>query len=85
MTTQFENIEYLTAAQVRERFAGASRMWIHRRLKSDGFPPPVYFGGRLRYWRAADVAAWERSMIERGVSAPKPPQQIARNKKARAA
>lgn len=72
MRTDFETSEYLTAAQVRTRFANASRMWIFRRMRDDGFPQPVHFGGRLRYWRASDIEAWERQMIERGISAPKP-------------
>lgn len=71
MTDKFQDSEYLTAAQVRARFGGASRMWLHRRLTTDAFPPPVRFGPRFRYWRLADIKNWEAAMIQRGITAPK--------------
>lgn len=53
--------EYITANQVRERYGGRSHMWIERRLKDNsGFPSPVYLG-RLRYWKLAELEAWERA------------------------
>ena len=67
--------EYLTAGQVRQRFGGASRMWLHRRITNDGFPAPVLFGGRYRYFKLADIQEWERAMIARGVAAPPPPKK----------
>jgi hypothetical protein len=37
-------------------------MWIARRLKDgSGFPKPVYIG-KLRFWRLADLEAWERTL-----------------------
>lgn len=67
-----ESPEYLTAAQVRARFGHASRMWLHRRIIRDGFPAPVLFGGRFRYFKLADIQNWEAAMIQRGIAAPPP-------------
>ena len=67
--------EYFTARHLRQRF-GASRMWIFRRMNESGFPQPISFGGRLRYWRVADVLEWEKRMIARGAERAKPPQRI---------
>jgi hypothetical protein len=51
---------YLKAAQVRSRFGGVSDMWLHRRMRDAALPLPApsYFGG-LRFWRVADLEAWE--------------------------
>jgi predicted DNA-binding transcriptional regulator AlpA len=36
-------------------------MWIERRLADDsGFPRPTKFG-RLRFWKLAEIEAWERA------------------------
>ncbi|RTE92930.1 hypothetical protein [Bradyrhizobium sp. LVM 105] len=61
-----DDAEYVTSAKIKLRFGGASDMWIHRRMRDDEFPKPVYFGTPTRYWRMSDVVAWERAMIERG-------------------
>lgn len=55
---------YLSTDQVRARFGGVSRMWVHRAVRSHGFPRPLKFGnrsvrGRAFYSRAA-VERWER-------------------------
>ena len=57
---------YATAGTLKRRFDNVSDMWLHRRMRDDGFPAPVYFGTAQRYWRMADVIAWERAAIERG-------------------
>jgi predicted DNA-binding transcriptional regulator AlpA len=44
------------------RYPGRSHMWVVRRMKNDGFPAPVKFG-RLRFWKAAQVIAWERKQF----------------------
>jgi len=52
---------YLSARQVRERFAGASDMWLWRRLNDDsGFPKPFEIAGR-RFWKLSELIAWERA------------------------
>lgn len=66
--------EFLTAQQVRARFGGVSRMWLHRRLEKDGFPQPVLFGGRFRHFRLIDIEKWEAAMIQRGLAAKPPPK-----------
>ena len=73
-------VEYLTAAQVRLRFGNASAMWLHRRIRDDGFPSPVRFGTQARYFRLSEIIAWEKKMIERGVAKPKvvPPRRAIR-------
>jgi predicted DNA-binding transcriptional regulator AlpA len=38
-------------------------MWIVRRLQDSGFPQPIRFSDSKtsrRFWRLADVEAWER-------------------------
>jgi predicted DNA-binding transcriptional regulator AlpA len=48
--------------RVRARYGDVSTMWIERRLRDDsGFPKPVYIG-RLRFWRIAELQAWERTL-----------------------
>lgn len=69
MLSESERVVYLTAAHVRERFGGVSHMWIVRKMRDAGFPDPVRFGGRLRYWRISDVVAWEQAMIAHGIAA----------------
>jgi predicted DNA-binding transcriptional regulator AlpA len=55
-------------------------MWLHKRLRDAGFPPPVTFGGRCRYWRVADVLAWERAMIAKGAG--DYPKQLSKRRRA---
>lgn len=71
MTSKSDS-EFLTASQVRQRYGNASRMWLFRRLAKDGFPQPVLFGGRNRFFKLADLEVWERAMIQRGITAPAP-------------
>jgi predicted DNA-binding transcriptional regulator AlpA len=63
------NAEYLTATQVRARYGGTSRMWLHRRIAQDAFPTPVTFGGRYRHFKLSEIEAWEADMIKRGINA----------------
>ena len=52
---------YLPARAVWERY-GVTSMTIYRWIVSEelGFPAPVYLG-RFRYWKLADLLAWEAS------------------------
>jgi predicted DNA-binding transcriptional regulator AlpA len=61
-----DDSEYVTAATLKLRFGGKSDMWLHRRLRDDAFPKPVYLGTPQRHWRMSDVRAWEARMIEQG-------------------
>lgn len=61
-----DDAEYVTSATIKRRFDGASDMWIHRRMRDDQFPQPVYLGTPTRYWRLSEIVAWEAAMIERG-------------------
>jgi predicted DNA-binding transcriptional regulator AlpA len=56
---------YLPARQVWERY-GVTSMTLFRWLRNPDmfFPPPVYLG-RFRYWKLADLMAWERQMATR--------------------
>jgi len=58
-TTPYDDT-YLPAAQVLRRY-GVSAMSVHRWLRDPklNFPRPLYIG-RYRYWRVAELAAWER-------------------------
>ena len=52
---------FLNSRQVRERYAGASDMWLWRRLNDDSdFPKPIEIAGR-RYWKLSALVAWERA------------------------
>lgn len=52
----------LTAAHVCTRFGGISDMTLWRWLKDEqlSFPRPLVIN-RRRYWRLADIEAWERA------------------------
>jgi predicted DNA-binding transcriptional regulator AlpA len=51
---------YLPARVVWERY-GVTSMTLYRWIASDlDFPAPVYLG-RFRYWKIADLLAWEAS------------------------
>ena len=53
---------FLTARQVRARYANCSAMWLHRR-EHDGsnFPKCVVIAGR-KMWRVSELETWERSL-----------------------
>jgi predicted DNA-binding transcriptional regulator AlpA len=56
---QSDDVAFLTAGQARERY-GVSNMWLHRKMLAGKFPKPVRLGGgRLRFWKIADLQAWE--------------------------
>lgn len=52
--------QYLKGRSVWERY-GVSNMTLHRWVRDEslGFPAPTYIG-RYRYWKLADLEAWER-------------------------
>jgi len=54
--------EYLPAARVRARYSNISDMTLSRWMADPrvGFPRPVYFGGRYRFWKLSAVVDWER-------------------------
>jgi predicted DNA-binding transcriptional regulator AlpA len=59
--SEVANKSFLTSAQVRARYGNVSFMWIERRLADDSaFPKPTKMG-RLRFWKLADLEAWERT------------------------
>jgi predicted DNA-binding transcriptional regulator AlpA len=59
--TDPQHDRFLTARMVERRYS-VSAMTLWRWLKSDnGFPKPVYIG-RYRYWREAELDAWERAL-----------------------
>jgi predicted DNA-binding transcriptional regulator AlpA len=60
---------YLSARQVRARYADASDMWIWRRLNDDSrFPKPLEICGR-RFWKLSDLIAWERNQAVKSEAA----------------
>ena len=60
---------YLSSKQVRDRYANASQMWLHRRLHdSSGFPLPMLICGR-RFWKLSELTAWELSRATRSAAA----------------
>lgn len=71
---------YSNAAQVRARYGDVSDMWIFRRTRDDGFPAPIYFGGKNRFWDDAALDAWDARAIAAGSKrlGPVPPRKIAR-------
>lgn len=71
---------FLNSRQVMQRYGGASHMWIIRRQAQDGFPGPTYLG-RQRFWRLANLIAWERAQATKGAQAAPPPKPKAKTKK----
>lgn len=59
---------FLSAKSVRDRYDSVSDMTLFRWLRDPrmAFPAPIYFG-RRRYWKLADLVAWERSRAPGGV------------------
>jgi predicted DNA-binding transcriptional regulator AlpA len=58
------NDGFLTSAQVRQRYGGASEMWLHRRLRDgSGFPQPMIVEKR-RFWKLSELEAWERARVK---------------------
>ena len=70
MTTILSD-QFAPSGRVLKRY-GICYMTLHRWLQDPrmNFPRPVYFG-RLRYWRVADLEAWERSQPR---TQPRPPR-----------
>ncbi|ESX12017.1 MULTISPECIES: hypothetical protein [unclassified Mesorhizobium] len=60
--------EFLPAGQVWRRY-GVTSMSLWRWVKDEtlGFPKPFYIG-RYRYWRLADIEAWESAQSVRAVA-----------------
>lgn len=63
---------YLPGPKVRARY-GVTDMTLHRWLNRPEmeFPRPHYFG-RLRYWRLAELEAWEQAQPRRSGGASEP-------------
>ncbi len=59
---------FLPARHILDRYR-ISQMTLWRWLADDsmGFPKPVYLG-RYRYWRIADIEAWEAAQETRGAA-----------------
>jgi predicted DNA-binding transcriptional regulator AlpA len=55
-----DQADYMSAGQVRVHFGGVSAMWLVRKIQDHHFPKPTTFGTSRRYWRVADVVAWEQ-------------------------
>jgi hypothetical protein len=70
-TTPLADPEFLPAAQVKARYGGVSDMWIVRKLADHNFPTPQTFGTPIRYWRVAELNAWDAQMRDRAINTPK--------------
>ena len=59
---------FIPARHVRERYK-VSDMTIWRWLRDEqmAFPQPLYLG-RYRYWRIAEIEAWERAHARNGAA-----------------
>jgi predicted DNA-binding transcriptional regulator AlpA len=62
--------KYLRIAEVRLRYGGVSENWIARKTDAAGFPAPVYFHGRDRFWPVESLDAWDARAIAAGPIAP---------------
>jgi len=68
-TTEYPiNPTFIPARLVWERYSVTS-MTLHRWLADDrlAFPRPLYVG-RMRFWRLADLEAWEAAQAERSAA-----------------
>ena len=56
---------FIPARHVWERY-GVTSMTLHRWLRDErmNFPAPVYLG-RMRFWRIAELEAWEAERAQR--------------------
>jgi hypothetical protein len=55
----------IDALQVLRRYGNRSHMWLVRRLANDpAFPKPTYYG-RLRFWKVAELDAYDRVCEQR--------------------
>ena len=61
---------YFNSAQVRLRYGGISDMALWRWLNDEklGFPKPFRINGR-RFWKEADLSAWESGRASDGEAA----------------
>lgn len=56
---------WITAPQLRARWAGMSPATFARRLKEKAIPAPEYpFGPKTAYWRMTTIEAFERRTAE---------------------
>jgi len=51
----------LDAMGVRVRYGGRSHMWIERLLEGDPTFPRPFMTRNKRYWRIAELMAWEET------------------------
>ena len=60
-TTTRETSEFLTAADLRERYH-CSRVWIVRHIQHHNFPKPIKFGGNTSAprWLLSEIEQWGR-------------------------
>ena len=50
---------YLPSRKVLNRYSRKSPVWLHRILKNDpDFPKPIYINGQ-KYWRLAELEAYD--------------------------
>ena len=63
MSAEKNDGEYLSARRVLNRY-GISQMSLHRWLNDPEkrFPKPMYIG-RRRYWKRAELEAWEHQCV----------------------
>ena len=66
MSTESLKGKYSRVGDVRRRYGGASDMWLVRKMRDFGFPRPIYFGGRDRFWITEQLDEWDDAMIQRG-------------------
>jgi predicted DNA-binding transcriptional regulator AlpA len=63
--------KYVRVAELRARYGGVSDMWFVRKMRDEGFPQPVYFGGRDRFWNVEALDEWDRAKIAAGPTSPR--------------
>lgn len=64
MTEDLSKYRLIRASDVRDLLGGVSDMYLWRRLHDDEtFPKPIYIRKR-RFWREADVLAWQVALEE---------------------
>jgi predicted DNA-binding transcriptional regulator AlpA len=66
VSVALEQSTYLSTDQVRARFGGVSRMWVHRAIRHRGFPKPLKLGGSAQshsLFPRDQIEAWEASRL----------------------
>lgn len=68
--------QYESKAALLKRLGKRSNNWLKARIANDGFPSPVFLGGRDAMFDVAETAAWEERYKSRRIVVTPPTQAV---------